>query len=268
VINLPKIGQQSMNRLSRRHAEIRQMLQDHMSASVTDLSTRLGVSAETIRRDLRLMAERGEILKMHGAAALPHAVGEAPFERRMRENAVGKRAIARRAAEAIEDGDSIMLDTGTTTSYLARELLQKRGLTVITNSSDIARTLSTVDGNKVHMAGGELQGDNGAAFGNSAIAFIRRFNVRHAVITAGALDPLTGINDYDLAEAEFAATVLSRGERCVVVTDNSKFGRSALVNVCGFEALDCLITDAQPPDDLAQALVAAGVAVEIASIPL
>ena len=159
-----------MNRLSRRHAEIRRLLHDHVSASVSDLADWLAVSAETIRRDLRLMAERGEILKMHGAAALPHAVGEAPFERRMRENAIGKRAIARRAAEAIEDGDSIMLDTGTTTSYLARELLHKRGLTVVTNSSDIARILSSVNGNKVHMAGGELQRDNGAAFGNSAIA--------------------------------------------------------------------------------------------------
>jgi len=74
-----------MNRLSRRHAEIRRLLHDHMSASVADLSDWLSVSAETIRRDLRLMAERGEILKMHGAAALPHAVGEAPFERRMRD---------------------------------------------------------------------------------------------------------------------------------------------------------------------------------------
>ncbi len=253
-----------MSRLSRRHAEIRRLLHDHMSASVADLSDWLSVSAETIRRDLRRMAERGEVLKMHGAAALPHAVGEAPFERRMRENAHGKRAIARRAAEAIEDGDSLMLDTGTTTSYLARELLHKRGLTVVTNSCDIARTLSTVTGNTVHIAGGELQGDNGAAFGNSTIAFVQRFNVRHAIITAGALDAAAGVNDYNLAEAEFAATVLSRGERTVVITDHSKFGKSALVNVCGFDALDCLVTDAPPPRDLARALAAAGVAVEIA----
>ena len=114
------------------------------------------------------------------------------------------------------------------------------------------------------MAGGELQGDNGAAFGNSTIAFVQRFNVRHAIVTAGALDAATGVNDYNLAEAEFAATVLSRGERCVVITDHSKFRRSALVNVCGFDQLDCLVTDAKPPDDLARALAAAGVVVEIA----
>ena len=94
---------------------------------------------------------------------------------------------------------------------------------------------------------------------------MQRFNVHHAIITAGALDAATGVNDYNLAEAEFAATVLSRGERAVVITDHSKFGKSAIVNVCGFDALDCLVTDARPPDDLARALATAGVAVEIAS---
>ena len=124
------------------------------------------------RRLGQRVAERGEVLKMHGAAALPHAVGEAPFERRMRENSDAKRAIAAAVAATIRDGDSIMMDTGTTTSFLARELLGHRRLTVVTNSSDIARTLSTVNGNKVYMAGGELRSDNGAAFGSTAIDLI------------------------------------------------------------------------------------------------
>ena len=98
---------------------------------------------------------------MHGAIGLPSVVGEAPFERRMRENADAKRAIARLVAATIHDGDSVMLDTGTTTSFLARELLSHRRLTVVTNSSDIARTLATVNGNKVYMAGGELRSDSG-----------------------------------------------------------------------------------------------------------
>ena len=106
-----------------------------------------------------------------------------------------------------------MLDTGTTTSFLARELLGHRRLTVVTNSSDIARTLATVNGNKVYMAGGELRSDSGAAFGVSAIEFVSRFSVNHAVISAGAVDAATGVMDYDLEEAEFARMVLSRGTR-------------------------------------------------------
>jgi DeoR family transcriptional regulator, glycerol-3-phosphate regulon repressor len=225
------------HRLSRRHADITRIIHDRMSASVADLAVELGVSAETIRRDLKLLSDRGDLLRLHGAAALPHALGEAPFERRMRENSQAKRVIARLAASRIGDGDSIMLDTGTTTSFLARELLHKRGLTVVTNSSDIARTLATVNGNQVYMAGGELRGDNGAAFGEAAIQFVQRFNVSHAIITAGALDPISGVNDFHWEEAEFARTILSRGEKRMVVTDSSKFNRSALVNVCAFSEL-------------------------------
>ncbi len=141
---------------------------------------------------------------MHGAISLPSLSGEAPFDRRMRENAEAKRIIARMVAATIADGDSVMLDTGTTTSFLARELLGHRRLTVVTNSSDIARTLATVNGNKVYMAGGELRSDSGAAFGVSAIEFVGRFKVDHAVISAGAVDAVGGVMDYDLEEAEFA----------------------------------------------------------------
>jgi DeoR family glycerol-3-phosphate regulon repressor len=114
---------------------------------------------------VRPLTENGSVLKIHGAVGLAGQVGEAPFQRRMRENADAKRLIARAMAQMIHDGDSVMLDTGTTTSFVARELLGHRRLTVVTNSSDIARTLATVNGNKVYMAGGELRSDSGAAFG-------------------------------------------------------------------------------------------------------
>ena len=152
-----------------------------------------------------------------------------------------------------------MLDTGTTTSFLARELLGHRRLTVVTNSSDIARTLATVNGNKVYMAGGELRSDSGAAFGVSAIEFVGRFNVTHAVISTGAVDAARGVMDYDLEEAEFARMVLARGARTLVVTDHSKFGRQGLVQVCGFDGFDELFTDRSPPADIAAALDAADV---------
>ncbi len=184
--------------------------------------------------------------------------GEAPFDRRMRENADAKRAIAKTVAATIRDGESIMLDTGTTASYLARELLTHRRLTIVTNCSDIARTLSTVNGNKVYMAGGELRSDSGAAFGISAIEFIARFSVTHAVITTGAVDATFGITDFDLDEAEFARVVLTRGQRAVVITDHTKFGKQGLVQVCGFDGFAELVTDQTPPQDIVDAMTAAG----------
>lgn len=250
--------------LSKRHADILKLLEDQGTLAISALADRLGVSLETIRRDVKPLEDSGALIRMHGAVGLAGQTGEAPFQKRMRDNAVAKRAIARAVAATIRDGEAVMLDTGTTTSYLARELTQRRRLTVVTNSSDIARTLATVNGNRVYMAGGELRPDSGAAFGKSALDFIARFSVTHAVISAGAVDT-SGIMDFDLDEAEFARMVLSRGERRLVVTDATKFGRRGLISVCGFAEVNGLFTDRPPPEPIADAMVASGVAVTVAS---
>ena len=250
---------------SKRHGEILRLLKEEGTITIASLADRLGVSLETIRRDVKPLTQDGAILKMHGAVGLPNMTGEAPFEKRMRENADAKRAIARHVATTISDGDSIMLDTGTTASFLARELLSHRRLTVVTNCSDIARTLATVNGNKVYMAGGELRSDSGAAFGISAIEFVNRFSVTYAVITTGAVDATFGIMDYDLDEAEFARVVLARGQRSVVITDHTKFGRQGLVQVCDFAGFSELVTDIMPPDDVVTAMEAGGAKLTVAA---
>jgi DeoR family glycerol-3-phosphate regulon repressor len=254
-----------VTRHSRRHAEILRLVGEEGTITIADLASRLDVSLETVRRDVKPLTRDGSVLKMHGAIGLPSFVGEAPFERRMRENADAKRAIAKAVAATIRDGESIMLDTGATTSFLARELLNHRRLTVVTNSSDIARTLATVNGNKVYMAGGELRSDSGASFGMTAIEFVGRFSVTHAVISIGAADAAHGIMDYDLDEAEFARKVLTRGSRRMVVTDHTKFGRQGLVQVCGFDGFDEIVTDSVPPEDIAAALREAGARLTVAS---
>lgn len=242
---------------SKRQREILRLLEREGTVALSDLARKLDVSLETIRRDIKPLAGSGSLVKMHGAVSLLSTVGEAPFERRMRENSEAKRAIAAAVAATIRDGDSIMMDTGTTTSFLARELIGHRRLTVVTNSSDIARTLATLNDNKVYMAGGELRSDNGAAFGSTAIDFVSRFSVTHAIISTGAVNA-EGMMDYDLEEAEFARTVLMRGRRTLVVTDHSKFGREGLVRVSGFETITELATDRPPPSEIAEAIEAAG----------
>lgn len=250
--------------LTKRHGAILKLLEGSGSLSISALSRALEVSAETIRRDVRALVDAGAAVRVHGAVGLAGQMGEAPFDRRMRENAAAKRAIARTTAHSIADGDSLMLDTGTTTSFLARELLGHRRLTVVTNSSDIARTLATVNGNRVFMAGGELRGDSGAALGASALEFIRPFAVQHAIISAGAIDS-SGIMDFDLHEAEFARAVLACGERRVVVTDASKFGRRGFIRVAGLDAADEIVTERAPPDLLAEALSRAEVRLTLAA---
>lgn len=248
---------------SPRHGRILALLAEKGTIGVNALAGLLGVSVETVRRDVKALAGRGEIVRMHGAIGLPSVVSEAPFERRMRENREAKEAIAALAASTIRDGESVMLDTGTTTSFLARALRDHRRLTVVTNSSDIARTLATANGNKVYMAGGELRSDSGAALGFSAIEFVSRFSVDHAIISAGAINAASGVMDYDLEEAQFGQAVLARGRRRVVVTDASKFGQKGLVRVCALADFDELIANRAPPEDLGEALRAADVSLRI-----
>ncbi|HLS68381.1 MAG TPA: DeoR/GlpR family DNA-binding transcription regulator [Kiloniellales bacterium] len=114
--------------------------------------------------------------------------------------------------------------------------------------------MATVNGNKVYMAGGELRSDNGAAFGVSAIEFISRFSVDHAIISAGATHARLGVMDHELEEAQFGAAVLRQGRRRLVVTDASKFEQKGLVQVCSLAEIDELIVDEPPAAPLTEAL--------------
>lgn len=252
-------------KINTRLTEIMNHVANGGTQSVIDLARLLRVSEETIRRDAQILVERGEIIKLHGALTLPHEVGEAPFDRRLREYAEAKRAIAKRAVQLVEDGDSLIIDTGTTTVIFARELRSRRNLTVVTNSSEIARTLATVNGNKVYMAGGQLKADNGAAYGPPAVDFIARFKVRHAFISVAALHAIDGPMDMELEEAEIASMALSRASHRVILTDNSKFGQAALVKICPYAMIDRLITNSAPDAELSEALHLAHVTIDIAA---
>ena len=249
--------------LTKRQTDILDTAHAQGTIRIGQLATDMQVSLETIRRDIRPLVDDGKLLKSHGAVSLAPAAIEAPFERRMRELATEKRLIAQHLANKINDGDSVMMDTGTTTSILARELLTKSGLTIVTNSSDVARTLATVNGNRVYMAGGELHGDNGAAFGPSAIEFIGNFTVRFAIISIAAISAEHGLMDYQLAEAEFARMVLTRGHQSIVISDHTKFSRTALVKVCDFGEFGTLITDRCPPEAISNALEGSSTLYEI-----
>jgi DeoR family glycerol-3-phosphate regulon repressor len=115
------------------------------------------------------------------------------------------------------------------------------------------------------MAGGALKGDNGAAFGPTAVEFFARFRVRHAFISIGAVNAKDGPMDAELSEAAIAHMALSRADNRICLSDSSKFGKTALVKVCAFSELNRLITEAPPDVELQAALDAAGVAVDVAA---
>lgn len=253
-----------LGRLSPRQREMLRLVRAQGRLAVAALAERLQVSEETVRRDVRPLAAEGLVRKMHGAVMLPDPVTEPPLKRRMLENVDGKSRIARLAAAQIEDGESVMLDTGSTTIFVARELAARRGLMVVTNSTDAARILLAGEGAQVFLAGGEMRADDGAVFGPQATAFVGQFVARTAILSIGAIDAEHGLTDYHVREAEFSQALIGRADRVVVVADHSKFRRRGFARVCGFDRIDMLITDEPPPDDAAARLAESGVKVLVA----
>jgi DNA-binding transcriptional ArsR family regulator len=148
----------------RRHNEIVQRLRAAGSVSVGELADVFGVSHETIRRDLKLLADQGHLDVVHGGAAR-RGMMEPSIAQRGGENAEGKAAIARAAARLVQDAASVLLDSGTTTGALTYELVGRPGLTIFTNSLNHALTLCRVSGNRVVMLGGEIDNNDEATFG-------------------------------------------------------------------------------------------------------
>jgi DeoR family transcriptional regulator, glycerol-3-phosphate regulon repressor len=248
-----------------RHANIISALRQHGSLSIAELAALLDVSDETIRRDAAPLEENGEVLKLHGALALPHNIGEASFERRMRDAAPAKLAIARAAVQIVRDGDSLIIDTGTTTTFFARELRQRRNLTVVTNSTENARILADVPGNKVYLAGGEMEADSGAAYGQAATEFAARFHVKHAFLSIGGIIAEIGPMNATVLEAQFAATALRCATHRVILADSSKFASKAFIKVCDFSEVEVIVTEKPPPPEFFATFNASGTKLVIAS---
>lgn len=245
-----------------RHEEIIRLVTRRGEVSVDQLAEELSVSRETIRRDLVGLDEIGRLQKFHGGAKLRSVAateigGEGPFAARMAENLSAKRQIAKAAASLLSPGDSLFIDTGTTTVLFAEAIAGLSGLTVITNSTRIASIVSTGGDNKVFLIGGAFSVDASETIGSLAVEQIARFRARHAFLTIGALDS-TGLLDFDEAETQIARAMIERVEAVTVLADSSKFNKRGIFEVTGWDRVGRLVTNAEPPANIAEAMQAAG----------
>ena len=224
------------------------------AARIQFLAERLGVSEETIRRNVKALEFGGQIRKVHGGVYLLENQNEQPFRQRMDENADAKRRIAAEVADIIKDGDALFLDIGSTTAYIAQALQRHADLFVVTNSVAVAHTLAARNGNRVFMASGELRAHDGGAFGIEAVEFVRRFSVRYAVLSVGAIHADAGFMLHDMQEAEFSRAVMGRAQTRIVAADSEKFGRNAPIVLAEPATVDMLVTEAPPPPPIADLL--------------
>jgi DeoR family glycerol-3-phosphate regulon repressor len=249
-------------RLQKRQNEIMASVRLHGSCSIIELARELEVSDETIRRNIKPLVHQGLIDKVHGGVVLSQQQEpEPPFGKRMNEHVEAKQLISARVATLIKDGDSIMLDTGSTTAYVARALGEHRNLSVVTNCTEIARTLAREASNRVHLCGGALRSDDCATFGSSAIDFVRQFQVNYAILSIGGVTADGGFMDYHLEEAEFSRAVIAQAKKTIVVADHSKFGNPNFIRVCDFDEVDMIVVEQAPSAEIEAALLEAGTAV-------
>jgi DeoR family glycerol-3-phosphate regulon repressor len=245
-----------------RRTSILELLHEHRKVTVDFLSEHLQASRETIRRDLTELATAGQLRKYHGGATVPEVQSEGAFSTRLHEYPHEKRAVGRLAAGLFSEGDTLFVDTGTTTLAFARELAAATsGLTVVTNSLSITQIMSrSPGGHRVFLIGGEFRDEASENVGPLAVAQVAQFSALDVVITVGAID-VNGVMDYELEEAEIARAMIARARRVTVIADASKLGRTALFSVCALDRIDRLVVSAAPEGALAERLSAAKVEV-------
>ncbi len=238
-----------------RQARIAEVLRSRGACSVEDLARHLGVSGMTVRRDLQTMAEARKVIRTHGGAAPAERVSfEFEFLNRVREHQAAKEAIAAAAADLVSDGQSVMLDSGTTTLALARRLKERQKLTVITTSLPIASELQFCDNIQVLLLGGLLRHDAPDLTGPLTEANLESLRADVAFIGGDAIDLEGNIYNNAPAVGRMLTKMAGSAQRVYVVADSSKIGRTALMRFGRIGSWDGLITDRELKPTMARAL--------------
>jgi DeoR/GlpR family transcriptional regulator of sugar metabolism len=242
-------------------------LRDFDQVAVAELAEATGASEMTVRRDLDHLAASGILRRVHGGAVVASPSGiEPPFAARATAATAAKRAIAAAAAELIHDGETIVLDSGTTALELAR-LLRGRTVTVMPLSLHAARELADAPGVRLLLPGGEPRPGEQALVGPLTLASLRALRFDVAVLSPCAFGLEAGLTAFDLADAEVKQQALAVSARSIVLADSAKWDRASLAHVCPADRPDVLITDAGAPESQRAALAELGVLVHVA-VPL
>lgn len=208
-----------------------------------ELAGSLAVDGSTIRRDLEALAREGHLQRTHGGARARAGAIDIPYAVKRGEHLAAKQAIAAFAAGLIEDGDSVLLDSGSTTYHLALALAARRNLTVVTNDLLIGQAVADYPGVRLLVTGGELLTFTYTLFGERAVAFVEDLRVDWTFLGADAIDAASGITNTNTLEIPLKRAMLAVARTSVVLADSSKFGRHALVRVAGIDEVDRIITD-------------------------
>ena len=233
-----------------RQKEILELTRKEGKVTVEGLATQYAVSVQTIRRDLSDLAETGRLERVHGGAVVPSGLVNIIYAERTRMNEAGKKTIAKKCAQAIPDGASVFMDIGTSTEAVARELLDRENLLVVTNNLNIANILAVNHSCQIIIAGGVLRRADGGIVGGLTTEMIKQFKFDYSVLGCSAIDADGDLQDFDDQEVMVSKTAIQRTRKVMVVADQLKIERQAPLTICSLADVAVLFTDCTLPAQL------------------
>lgn len=233
-----------------RFLRIRSLLATFSRVSVDRIVQDLEMSRETVRRDLLELESSGELRRVHGGAIATGPEPEPPLAVRLIGRQKEKRAIAKAAVGLLQPGQTLFLDTGSTTSILAEEIATLSGMTVITNSLNIALKIAGADEGRTHrnetrLLGGQIDVKVQCTYGEATLEDIRRFRVDVALMSPVGLHPKHGAMSFEHHEAAVARAMADQAQQVVILADHSKIGLSSRVTSARSAEIDVVVTDAK-----------------------
>lgn len=248
-----------------RRATILKLIEDRGSVTVVDLAERLAVSMMTIRRDLMDLEKEGSVRRVHGGAVSVRGRSYEPlYTMRAGMMQTEKERIGRAAASMVAEGDSIALDIGTTTLEVARALVGRRNLTVLTPSLHIANLFLNQPEIRVILTGGIMRTVEGSLIGELARHAFRRLHVDRLFLAVACLDASYGLSEYNWDDALIKQAMIESAKEVIVVADSAKFNKVAFAHVADFRQIHKVITDRRPSNEIMEQLNAANVSVILA----
>lgn len=253
---------------SRRHLEIVDWLREKGRVTVEDLAGHFGVTPQTIRRDLNDLSDAQMVVRVHGGAMVSSGVVNLSYEARKMIAGPHKKLIGEAAAALVPDHSSVLINIGTTTEEVARALNGHTGLLVLTNNLHVATELYRNSAIEVFLLGGTVRQSDGGIVGAQVVDLIGQFRVDLAIIGTSAIDADGTLLDFDIREVQASRAIIEHARKVVLVTDSSKFARSAPVRVAHLSEIDIMVTDRLPSPAIADLFRLHGVQVVEAGGPV
>ncbi len=230
-----------------RKIKIVEYLEEHKRASVVELVDYFNVSSSTIRNDLKDLASANLLIRTHGGAIVKSQTGfELKSKQKVDQNLEAKQKIAKLALGLIEDGDTILMDSGTTTLELAKQLRQIRDLSVVTNCLLIAMVLEKIETVEVIMMGGLLRKGFHCTVGLSGRDILSGLTVDKAFMGLNGFTVERGASTPNISHAEIKKAMIKIAKKVVVLCDSSKFGRDSFAQFASLDDIDTLVSDKIP----------------------